>query len=141
MLAIPYRFLYPSAMFFVCIGVYAANNDFFQVGEVAVIGLFGYVLLRLGFHPAPILLGFVLGPRFEENFRRAMLISRGDIFVFVERPISAVFVALCALLIGSQIYFRLKGSKADLEPAAENLVGGQVPTELAAQRVGATPAE
>ena len=79
MLAIPYKFLYPSAMFFVCIGVYAANNDFFQVGEVVCIGLFGYILLRLGFHPAPILLGFVLGPRFEENFRRAMLISRGDI--------------------------------------------------------------
>ena len=107
MLAIPYRYLYPSALFFVCIGVYAANNDLFQVGEVAVIGLFGYILLRLGFHPAPILLGFVLGPRFEENFRRAMLISRGDILVFVERPISAVFVALCAILIGSQIYFRL----------------------------------
>jgi TctA family transporter len=141
MLAIPYRFLYPSAMFFVCIGVYAANNDFFQVGEVAVIGLFGYILLRLGFHPAPILLGFVLGPRFEENFRRAMLISRGDIFVFVERPISAVFVALCALLIGSQIYFRLRGAKADLEPAAENIVSGEVPTALAAQRVPATPAE
>src|SRR6266480_5502790 len=140
MLAIPYRFLYPSAMFFVCIGVYAANNDFFQVGEVAVIGLFGYVLLRLGFHPAPILLGFILGPRFEENFRRAMLISRGDIFVFVERPISAVFVALCALLIGSQIYFRLRGAKADLEPAAENVVSGEVPTELVAQRVS-TPAE
>jgi TctA family transporter len=65
MLAIPYRFLYPSALFFVCIGVYAANNDFFQVGEVVVIGLFGYILLRLGFHPAPILLGFVLGPRFD----------------------------------------------------------------------------
>ena len=79
LLAIPYRYLYPSAMFFVCIGVYAANNDLFQVGEVVVIGMFGYVLLRLGFHPAPILLGFVLGPRFEENFRRAMLISRGDI--------------------------------------------------------------
>jgi putative tricarboxylic transport membrane protein len=141
MLAIPYRYLYPSAMFFVCIGVYAANNDFFQVGEVAVIGLFGYVLLRLGFHPAPILLGFVLGPRFEENFRRAMLISRGDILVFVERPISAVFVALCAILIGSQIYFRLRGSKADLEPAAENVVGGEAPTALAAQRVPATPAE
>src|SRR6201981_2802373 len=140
MLAIPYRFLYPSAMFFVCIGVYAANNDFFQVGEVAVIGLFGYVLLRLGFHPAPILLGFVLGPRFEENFRRAMLISRGDIFVFVERPNSAVFVALCVILIGSQIYFRLRGSKADLEPAAENVVGGEAPTALAAQRVAATPA-
>src|ERR1700760_3770827 len=114
MLAIPYKFLYPSAMFFVCIGVYAANNDFFQVGEVIVIGILGYVLLRLGFHPAPILLGFVLGPRFEENFRRAMLISRGDLATFVERPISAVFVALCLILIGAQIYVRLKGAKADI---------------------------
>src|SRR6202795_5047905 len=115
MLAIPYKFLYPSAMFFVCIGVYAANNDFFQVGEVVVIGLFGYTLLRLGFHPAPVLLGFVLGPRFEENFRRALLISRGDITVFVERPISAVFIFLCVLLIGLQIYVRLRGPKAPIE--------------------------
>src|SRR5215467_2269573 len=141
LLTIPYKYLYPSALFFVCIGVYAANNDMFQVGETVVIGILGYVLLRLGFHPAPILLGFVLGPRFEENFRRAMLISRGDIFVFVERPISAVFIALCVILIGSQIYFRLKGAKADLEPAAENAVGGEVSPELAAQRVPATPAE
>ncbi len=111
MLAIPYRFLYPSALFFVCIGVYAANNDMFQVGEVLVLGVLGYVLLRLGFHPAPILLGFVLGPRFEENFRRAMLISRGDMGVFVERPISAVFIALCVILIATQIYFRMRPSK------------------------------
>jgi TctA family transporter len=141
MLAIPYKFLYPSAMFFVCIGVYAANNDFFQVGEVVCIGLLGYILLRLGFHPAPILLGFVLGPRFEENFRRAMLISRGDILVFIERPISAVFITLCAILIGSQIYFRLKGGKTpDLEPAGENKAV-EIPPELAPQRVPATPAE
>jgi len=111
MLTIPYKFLYPSALFFVCIGVYAANNDFFQVGEVLVIGILGYILLRLGFHPAPILLGFVLGPRFEENFRRAMLISRGDLLTFVERPISAFFVFMCVLLIGLQLYFRLKGGK------------------------------
>ena len=102
-------------MFFVCIGVYAANNDMFQVGETVVIGILGYVLLRLGFHPAPILLGFVLGPRFEENFRRAMLISRGDIWVFVERPISAVFIGLCVLLIGVQIYVRLRGTEAQIE--------------------------
>ena len=119
LLTIPYKYLYPSALFFVCIGVYAANNDMFQVGEVIVIGILGYVLLRLGFHPAPILLGFVLGPRFEENFRRAMLISRGDIGVFVERPISAVFVGLCVLLIVLQIYGRFRGSKSDIEvPAA-----------------------
>ncbi|HEY7243874.1 MAG TPA: tripartite tricarboxylate transporter permease [Xanthobacteraceae bacterium] len=108
MLAIPYRYLYPSALFFVCIGVYAANNDMFQVGEVLVIGLLGYVLLRLGFHPAPILLGFVLGSRFEENFRRAMLIARGDFSVFVTRPISAFFIGLCVLLIATQLYFRLR---------------------------------
>jgi TctA family transporter len=111
LLTIPYRYLYPSALFFVCIGVYAANNDMFQVGETLAIGIFGYVLLRLGFHPAPILLGFVLGPRFEENFRRAMLIARGDLGVFVERPISAVFVTLCVLLIGVQVYVRVRRPK------------------------------
>lgn len=74
-------------------------------------------MLRLGFHPAPILLGFVLGPRFEENFRRAMLISRGDIGVFVERPISAVFIALCVLLIATQIYVRIRGTKNVIAPA------------------------
>jgi putative tricarboxylic transport membrane protein len=127
----------------VCIGVYAANNDFFQVGEVILLGMFGYLLLRLGFHPAPILLGFVLGPRFEENFRRAMLISRGDIGVFIERPISAVFVALCVILIGSQIYIRMRGAKADLEPASETAgTSADVPTELVApQRVPVSAAE
>jgi putative tricarboxylic transport membrane protein len=113
MLTIPYRYLYPSALFFICIGVYAGTNDMFQVGEALMIGIFGYVLLRLGFHPAPILLGFVLGPRFEENFRRAMLISRGDIGVFVERPISAVFIGLCVLLIGTQIYLRTLALKRE----------------------------
>ena len=111
LLTIPYRYLYPSALFFVCIGVYAANNDMFQVGETLVVGILGYTLLRLGFQPAPILLGFVLGPRFEENFRRAMLISRGDLRVFIERPICAFFLALCVLLITAQIYFRMRGSK------------------------------
>jgi putative tricarboxylic transport membrane protein len=111
LLMIPYKYLYPSAMFFVCIGVYSTNNDMFQVGEVLVIGLAGYILNMLGFHPAPILLGFVLGPRFEENFRRALLISRGDLLVFLERPISAVFVALCVLLIVGQIYVRMRTPK------------------------------
>ena len=61
LLTIPYKYLYPSALFFVCIGVYAANNDMFQVGETVVIGILGYVLLRLGFHPAPILLASYSG--------------------------------------------------------------------------------
>jgi putative tricarboxylic transport membrane protein len=125
LLTIPYKYLYPSAMFFVCIGVYAANNDMFQVGETVVIGILGYILLRLDFHPAPILLGFVLGPRFEENFRRAMLISRGDIGVFVERPISAVFIALCCILIGGQLYVRMRAArKARAEKRAKLATGG-----------------
>jgi TctA family transporter len=86
----------------------------FQVGETVVIGILGYGLLRLGFHPAPILLGFVLGPRFEENFRRAMLISRGDMLTFIERPISAVFIALCVILIAAQIYVRLRPPKTGI---------------------------
>jgi TctA family transporter len=112
LLLIPYRYLYPSALFFVSIGVYSTNNDLFLVGETIVIGLFGYLLLLLDFHPAPILLGFVLGPRFEENFRRATLISRGDILVFIKHPISAVFIGLCVLLIVGQIYMRLRKRKA-----------------------------
>src|SRR5499427_4250311 len=115
MLSVPYKYLYPSALFFICTGVYGVNNDLFQVGLTLVIGVFGYILKLLGFHPAPILLGFVLGPRFEENFRRAMLISRGDILVFLERPISAVFIGLCVLLIALQIYVRIRGSKPPIE--------------------------
>jgi TctA family transporter len=126
LLTIPYRYLYPSALFFICIGVYAANNDMFQVTETLVIGVFGYVLLQLGFHPAPILLGFVLGPRFEENFRRAMLISRGDLRVFIERPIAAVFVGLCLLLILGQIYFRVRPSKRGAAAAALPETTGEI---------------
>jgi TctA family transporter len=119
LLMIPYKYLYPSALFFVAIGVYSTNNDMFQVGEVIVIGVIGYVLLLLDFHPAPILLGFVLGPRFEENFRRAMLISRGDMLVFVKHPISAVFVGMSALLILGQLYVRLRRPKVLSDVAIE----------------------
>jgi putative tricarboxylic transport membrane protein len=131
LLMIPYKYLYPSAMFFVCIGVYSTNNDMFQVGEVMLIGIAGYILNMLGFHPAPILLGFVLGPRFEENFRRALLISRGDLLVFIERPISAVFVGLCVLLIAGQIYVRLRKPKGNGVPL--------VPPELLAAAQSAHP--
>jgi TctA family transporter len=86
----------------------------------------------LGFHPAPVLLGFVLGPRFEENFRRALLISRGDLLVFLERPISAVFVALSVLLIVGQIIVRLRKPKAGAQPL--------IPDELARAAQSTHPA-
>jgi TctA family transporter len=108
LLLIPYRYLYSAALFFICVGAYSATNDLFAVAEAAVIGIVGYILLLLGFQPAPILLGFVLGPRLEENFRRAMLISHGDIRVFIERPISATFIGLIVLLIAGQTFVWLR---------------------------------
>ncbi|MGY4281436.1 hypothetical protein ACVWXO_000656 [Bradyrhizobium sp. LM2.7] len=112
LLMIPYKYLYPSALFFVAIGVYSTNNDMFQVGETVVVGLIGYLLLLLDCHPASILLGFVLGPRLEENFRRSLLVSRGDAMIFVERPISAFFLFLCLTLLAAQVYVRLRKPKA-----------------------------
>lgn len=117
LLSIPYRLLYPSALFFVCIGVYSANNDLFQVGETLVLGVAGYLFLQLGFHPAPILLGFVLGPRLEENFRRAMLMSGGDLHTFIDSPISAGFLAIAAFLLIAQTVIRLCGAGRRLVPA------------------------
>lgn len=104
LLRIPFRFLFPMALFFICVGVYSTNNEMFGVTQTLVIGVVGYGLLRLGFHPAPVLLGFVLGPRLEENFRRALTLSRGDLATFVDSPISAAFVALAALLLAGQCY-------------------------------------
>src|SRR6202049_255072 len=106
------------------LGCYAANNAMFQVGETLFIGLVGYILLRLDFHPAPILLGFVLGPRFEENFRRSLLISRGDLTTFIDRPISAFFLFICVVLIGAQIYVWLRKPKIIAE---EKAIEAQVP--------------
>ena len=128
LLTIPYRYLYPCALFFICIGVYSANNDMFQVGETLAIGVFGYVLLQLGFHPAPILLGFVLGPRFEENFRLALLISYGDVGIFIERPISAMFVALSVLLIAGQVYFRVRRPRSGPRKLSDPAAGGARPS-------------
>jgi putative tricarboxylic transport membrane protein len=111
LLTAPYRYLYPTALFFVCIGVYAARNDMFDVGSTLVCGMFGYLLIQLKFEPAPILLGFVLGPRLEENFRRAVLISRGSLQIFIDRPISATFLALCVVLILAQVYAQIRKVK------------------------------
>jgi TctA family transporter len=120
LLAIPYRLLFPCALCFVCIGVYSAKNSLFEVGETLMFGLVGYLLIRLRFHAAPILLGFVLGPRMEGNFRNALAISNGHLSTFIERPISAVFLGLCALLIAAQIYARVLRRRGASERWPEN---------------------
>ena len=98
LLTVPYRWLFPSIILFCCIGNYSVNNNPFDVYLCAVIGVLGYVLVKLECEPAPLLLGYVLGPLLEENLRRAMLIARGDPTVFFTRPISAVFMIATVLI-------------------------------------------
>jgi putative tricarboxylic transport membrane protein len=100
LLTVPYRFLAPAILLFCCIGAYSLQNSTFHVQMVAIFGVLGYVFVRLGCEGAPFLLGLVLGPQMEEYFRRAMLLSRGDPSVFVERPISlGLLITTAALLI------------------------------------------
>ncbi len=108
MLQVPYKLLYPSALFFICIGVYSTHNSLFDVAEVAVFGIVGAIFLALDFPMAPIVLGYVLGPMIEENFRRAMLLSRGNLTVFLTRPIAAWIIGACTLLIAAQFYSYLR---------------------------------
>jgi len=99
LLSIPYRFLYPSILVFVCIGVYSVGNSSANVWLVLGFGVLGYLMRVLDFSPAPLILGFVLGPMMEEYFRRSMLVARGDLAIFVERPISATVLALAAMIV------------------------------------------
>jgi TctA family transporter len=99
LLTTPYRLLYPAILLFCSIGVYTVNNTSFDVMQTAVFGLIGVVCVKLEMEPAPLLLGFVLGPMMEENLRRALLLSRGDPLVFVQRPISAGLLIAAMLLV------------------------------------------
>jgi TctA family transporter len=99
LLTVPYRLLYPAILLFCSIGVYSLSNSTVDVYMVAVFGFMGYVFAKLECEPAPLLLGFVLGPLLEENLRRAMLLSRGDPTVFFTRPISLAMLLLAAFLL------------------------------------------
>jgi TctA family transporter len=99
LLTVPYRLLYPAILVFCCIGVYSLSNSPFDVVITASFGLIGYLFLKLDCEPAPLLLGFILGPMMEENLRRAMLLSRGDAMTFVTRPLSATLLAISLLLL------------------------------------------
>jgi TctA family transporter len=103
LLSIPYRLLYPAILLFCIIGVYSINTNVAQLIIMALFAGFGYILYKVGCEPAPLVLGFILGPVMEENLRRSLVISRGDPMVFLERPISAVLllmtVAVVALIV------------------------------------------
>jgi TctA family transporter len=100
LLKVPYRVLFPCIMAFSAIGIYSVNNSSFEIYLTAFFGVVGFIWMRLECQPAPMLLGFVLGPLMEENLRRAMLLSRGDPTVFFTRPISlAMLIAAAGLLL------------------------------------------
>ena len=99
LLTIPYRVLFPAIIAFSTIGCYSLGLNAYHVFAIAFFGLLGYVLIRFGCEPAPLLLGFVLGPLLEENFRRAMTISRGDASVLLTRPISLAMLIVAAIFL------------------------------------------
>jgi putative tricarboxylic transport membrane protein len=99
LLTVPYRWLFPAIVLFCAIGVYSTNNNTFDVWMVGIFGFIGYAFIKLGCEPAPLLLGFILGPMMEENLRRALLLSRGDWSVLVTRPLSAGLLSAAALLV------------------------------------------
>ncbi len=99
LLKVPYRLMFPAIVLFCCIGIYSVNNAPVDVLLTAAFGLFGYALIKFGFEPAPMLLGFVLGRLMEEKLRQALVISRGSFMTFINRPLAATLLALSVILI------------------------------------------
>jgi putative tricarboxylic transport membrane protein len=116
LLTVPYHWLYIFVLAFACVGVYTIGSSSLQIMAMVFFGVVGYLLRRADCSLAMFILGFVLGPMFEENFRRAMALSRGDPLVFVNRPISLVFVLMgVAILVAATTSFVRRGR----EEAAE----------------------
>lgn len=125
LLQIPYRYMYPTIIVLICLGVYSLNNNVFDVWLTLVIGAVGYVMKLYRFEPAPLLLGFVLGPLMEEQLRRTMLLSRGDPMVFLERPISAILLAVTAGILTVTIYSSIRNHQRARKTIAQNQQEGQ----------------
>ncbi len=114
MLSIPYRMLFPAIVLFACIGTFSINQNIYDIYAIAFFGIVGYLLIRFGCEPAPLLLGFVLGPLLEEHLRRAMIISRGDPTIFVTRPISATLLALALLAVLIAVLPSIRKKRAEV---------------------------
>jgi TctA family transporter len=114
LLEVPYRLLFPAIMAFSAIGIYSVNNSSFEIYLTALFGVLGFVWGKLGFPPAPLLLGFVLGPMMEENLRRAMLMAKGDPSVFVTRPISLTFIIITIGILIVMVAPAVKKRRAEI---------------------------
>ncbi len=118
-LKVPYRLMFPSIVLLCCIGIYSINNSPVEVIMTAGFGLFGYALVKFGFEPAPLLLGFVLGKLMEEKLRQALVISRGTFMTFVERPLSAGLLLVALLLMVIAILPSIRQSREQVFKEAD----------------------
>ncbi|SDO04548.1 Tripartite tricarboxylate transporter TctA family protein [Ensifer sp. YR511] len=119
LISVPYRYLYPAILVFCVIGLYSIQNQTFEIMTAAVFGFIGYLFMRMKCEPAPLLLGFILGPMLESNLKRALLLAKGDATTFVTRPVSAALLLVAALLLATVILpqFRRKREEVFTEEA------------------------
>jgi len=118
MLKVPYRWLFPSILMFACLGNYSLNSSSTEIYLAAGLGILGYVFLKLGCEPAPLILGFVLGPLMEENLRRAMVLSRGNPSVFFTRPISLAFLLAALFLLTLMVVQAIRRKRGEARATA-----------------------
>jgi putative tricarboxylic transport membrane protein len=130
LLRVPYPLLAPLILIFVIIGAYSVNNSIFDVGITIAFGVFGYLMRKFDFEPAPLVLAMILGPQLEASLRRSLIYSRGDLGVFFERPIAAVLLALALLMLLSPLFRSLWGPKVweSIKPAPEPGASGDKST-------------
>jgi TctA family transporter len=120
LLQIPYRFLFPAILVFCSIGTYSVQSSAFDIFLMAFFGVLGYAFIKLKISPIPLLLGFVLGPLLEANFRRAMMIARGDFMVFVRSPLSLSLLIICVVLLVLTLWTNWRRKLADAENKLED---------------------
>jgi putative tricarboxylic transport membrane protein len=108
LLRLPYNVLFPLILLFSIIGVYCSGNNVFDVFVMMTVGVLGYLMRKFGYEPAPLVLAFVLGPMLENNLRKALILSQGDLATFFERPISAACLIVAAALLAAPLLPKLR---------------------------------
>lgn len=120
-LSIPYNILYPAIIMFICMGAYSVNHSIFEVLTVLAFGILGYVLRLLDFSSAPLILGFILGPLLEDHFRRSLILSRGHLEVFVERPISLGFLLATLVIVAFTVFLAYRQARRKRSVSVDQL--------------------
>jgi putative tricarboxylic transport membrane protein len=114
LLKVPYRILMPLILLFCLIGAYSINNNIADMIVMIIFGMVGYILKKLSYEPAPLVLAFILGPMSETAFRQSLILSDGRFSIFVNRPISAVALLIACLLLVSTGFSFYRKTKAEV---------------------------